>query len=108
MMQQYMKVKELIAELSKYDGNMRVLLYAHGRCGVDEQDEVLGCYEEVLGCHEEEILRLIVNLKMNSLFDLMCIRNNTTVICLSEVFIQSSHRKTVTGYDIMKYISSPY
>ena len=51
-----MKVKELIAELSKYDGNMRVLLYAHGRCGVDEQDEVLGCYEEVLGCHEEEIL----------------------------------------------------
>ena len=58
--------------------------------------------------HEEEILRLVVNLKMNSLLDLMCIRNNTTVICLSEVFIQSSHRKTVTGYDIMKYISSPY
>ncbi len=57
-----MKVKELISELSKYDDDMRVLLYSHGRCGVDEQDEILGCYEEEVLDDEDNVIERVVSL----------------------------------------------
>lgn len=43
-----MTVKELIEELSKFDGDLKVTLYGHGACGLEEQDEVIGCYEDSL------------------------------------------------------------
>ena len=46
-----MKVRELINELEKYDDNLRVVLCSHGRCGIEEQDEILGCYAEE--CYDE-------------------------------------------------------
>ena len=57
-----MKVKELISELSKYDGDMRVMLYAHGRCGVEEQDEILGCYEEEILDDEDNLVEKVISL----------------------------------------------
>lgn len=48
-----MTVGELINELQKYPRNRRVLLYAHGRCSVEEQDEILGCYEEEIYADED-------------------------------------------------------
>lgn len=57
-----MRVKELIAELSKYDDNMRVMLYSHGRCGVEEQDEILGCYEEEILDKDDNVIEKVVSL----------------------------------------------
>jgi hypothetical protein len=57
-----MRVKELIAELSKYDDNMRVMLYSHGRCGVKEQDEILGCFEEEILDKDDNVIEKVVSL----------------------------------------------
>ena len=57
-----MTVGELITELSKYDKNRRVLLYAHGRCGVAEQDEILGCYEEEILDKDDNVVENVVSL----------------------------------------------
>lgn len=35
-----MKVKELIQMLSAFDPESRVLLYSHGTCDVEEEDEI--------------------------------------------------------------------
>ena len=43
-----MTVKELIEELSKFDEDLKVTLYSHGTCGLEEQDEVIDCYEDAL------------------------------------------------------------
>ena len=40
------KVKDLIAELSKYDPDKRVILYNHGRDSTQNSDEILGCMTE--------------------------------------------------------------
>lgn len=57
-----MTVGELITELSKYDKNQRVLLYAHGRCGVAEQDEILGCLEEEICDKDDAVVEKVVSL----------------------------------------------
>lgn len=57
-----MTVGELITELSKYDKNQRVLLYAHGRCDVAEQDEILGCYEEEILDKDDNVVENVVSL----------------------------------------------
>ena len=57
-----MTVGELITELSKYDKNRRVLLYAHGRCGVAEQDEILGCWEEEICDKDDNVVEKVVSL----------------------------------------------
>ena len=57
-----MTVGELITELSNYDKNQRVLLYAHGRCGVAEQDEILGCYEEEILDKDDNVVENVVSL----------------------------------------------
>lgn len=57
-----MIVKELIKELEKYDPNLRVLLYSHGRCGIEEEDEILGCYEEEIINEDGEIIEKVVEL----------------------------------------------
>ena len=55
-----MKVKELIEKLSKYDPEHRVLLYSHGRCSAEEQNEILGCYEEEIRNDDDEFLETAV------------------------------------------------
>lgn len=55
-----MTVGELIKELKKYDEKQRVLLDAHGRCGVEEQDEILGCYEEEIYGENDDIVEKVV------------------------------------------------
>lgn len=57
-----MIVGELIKELEKYPKDRRVLLYAHGRCGVAEQDEILGCYEEEIYDEEDNVIEKVVSL----------------------------------------------
>lgn len=57
-----MTVGELIKELKKYDESQRVMLYSHGRCGVAEQDEILGCYEEDIYDDNDEVLEKVVSL----------------------------------------------
>lgn len=57
-----MTVGELITELNKYDKNQRVLLYAHGRCSVAEQDEILGCLEEEIRDKEDNVIENVVSL----------------------------------------------
>jgi hypothetical protein len=57
-----MKVGELIKELEKYPKDRRVLLYAHGRCGVAEQDEILGCYEEEIYDKDDNVIEEVVSL----------------------------------------------
>lgn len=58
-----MTVKELINQLNHYDGNMRVMLYSHGRCGVAEQDEIKGCFEEeILSEDDNYIIERVVSL----------------------------------------------
>lgn len=57
-----MKVEELIKELKKYDKNQRVMLYSHGRCGVEEQDEILGCYEQEIYDDDDNIIEKVVSL----------------------------------------------
>lgn len=57
-----MTVGELITELNKYNKNQRVLLYAHGRCSVAEQDEILGCYEEKIYDKDDNVIEKVVSL----------------------------------------------
>lgn len=57
-----MTVGELKKELDKFDDNQRVLLYAHGRCGVAEQDEILGCYEEEILDKNDNVIENVVSL----------------------------------------------
>lgn len=57
-----MTVGELITELNKYDKNQRVLLYAHGRCPIDEQDEILGCIEEKIYDQDENVIEKVISL----------------------------------------------
>ena len=57
-----MTVGELITELNKYDKNKRVLLYAHGRCSVEEQDEILGCHEEEIYDEDDNVIEEVISL----------------------------------------------
>lgn len=57
-----MTVGELIKELKKYDEKQRVLLSAHGRCGVEEQDEILGCFEEEIYDENDDVIEKVVSL----------------------------------------------
>ena len=57
-----MTAGELIKELKKYDENQRVMLYSHGRCGVKEQDEILGCYEEKIYDENDEVVEKVISL----------------------------------------------
>lgn len=57
-----MTVEELITELNKYNKNQRVLLYAHGRYGTDEQDEILGCFEEEIYDKNDNLVEKVVSL----------------------------------------------
>lgn len=57
-----MTVGELIKELQKYPNERRVLLYSHGRCGVGEQDEILGCYEEKIYDQCDNVIEEVVSL----------------------------------------------
>lgn len=57
-----MTVGELVRELQKYPKERRVLLYAHGRCGVAEQDEILGCYEEEILDKNDNVVEEVVSL----------------------------------------------
>lgn len=55
-----MTVGELIAELNKYDKNQRVLLYAHERCGVADQDEILGCFEDEIDDEDDNVIEKVI------------------------------------------------
>ena len=57
-----MTVGELKKELDKFDDNLRILLYAHGRCGVAEQDEILGCYEQEILDNDDNVIENVVSL----------------------------------------------
>lgn len=57
-----MTVGELIKELEKYSKDKRVLLYSHGRCGVAEQDEILGCYEEEIYDKDDNVIEEVISL----------------------------------------------
>ena len=57
-----MTVKELIEELQKYDGNQRVVLYSHGTCDVEEQDEILGTYPEEIRDKDDNVIETVVSL----------------------------------------------
>ena len=57
-----MTVKQLIEELSKFDGNRRVMLYSHGECAVEEQDEILGCYDDKIYDDEGNVIESVVSL----------------------------------------------
>ena len=43
-----MTVNELIKELSKYNGNNRVVLCNHGKESAEKQDEILGSFEQTI------------------------------------------------------------
>lgn len=57
-----MKVGELIKELQQYDEKQRVMLYSHGRCGVKDQDEILGCYEEEIYDENDAVVEKVISL----------------------------------------------
>lgn len=57
-----MKVRELINELEKYDDNLRVVLYSHGRCSTEEEDEILGCYAQEIYDKDDNIIETVVEL----------------------------------------------
>jgi hypothetical protein len=57
-----MTVGELIKELEKYPKDRRVLLYSHGRCGVAEQDEILGCYEQEIYDKDDNMIEEVISL----------------------------------------------
>lgn len=57
-----MTVGELIAELNEYNKDQRVLLYAHGVCSTDEQDEVAGCFEEEIYDKDDNVIEKVVSL----------------------------------------------
>lgn len=56
-----MTVKELINELGKYDENLRVFLYSHGRDD-DEDYEILGCYEGGIYDEDDNLVEKIIEL----------------------------------------------
>ena len=57
-----MTVGELIEELQKYPKERRVLLYSHGSCGTEEQDEILGAYEEEIYDKDDNVIEKVVSL----------------------------------------------
>lgn len=57
-----MKVKELIEELSKYDPEYRVVLCSHGRCGIEEQSEIIGCYTDECFDEDDNLIETVVEL----------------------------------------------
>ena len=57
-----MKVGELIKELQKYPEEQRVMLCAHGRCSVAEQDEILGCLEEKIYDENNNVVEKVISL----------------------------------------------
>lgn len=57
-----MKVRELINELQKYPKERRILIYAHGSCVVEEQDEILGCYEGEIYDIDGNVIEKVVSL----------------------------------------------
>lgn len=57
-----MTVAELIKELSKYDSNTRVVLYSHGRYPVEDEDEILGCYEASIYDDDDNVIEEVVEL----------------------------------------------
>ena len=57
-----MTVGELIKELKKYNEKQRVMLYSHGRCGVAEQDEILGCYENEIYDKDDNVIEKVISL----------------------------------------------
>lgn len=57
-----MTVGELIKELKQYDENQRVMLYSCCRCGIVEQDEILGCYEEEIYDDNDDVIEKVVSL----------------------------------------------
>lgn len=42
--------------------NQRVMLYSHGRYSVEEQDEILGCYDEKIYDENDEVIETVVSL----------------------------------------------
>ncbi len=57
-----MKVKELIAALNKYNPESRVVLYSHGQCFTEEEDEILGCYEQDILDEDDNVIETVVEL----------------------------------------------
>ena len=57
-----MTVGELINELKKYPEERRALLYAHGRCGTKEQDEIISCFEEEILDGDDNVAEYVVSL----------------------------------------------
>lgn len=57
-----MTVRELISILSNYNENQRVLLYSHGACNVDEQDEVIDVFEEEIYDDNDNFIETVVSL----------------------------------------------
>lgn len=57
-----MKVKELIEALNKYNPESRVVLYSHGQCSTEEEDEILGCYEQEIYDDDDNVIETIVEL----------------------------------------------
>ena len=57
-----MTVGELIKDLEKYPKDRRVLLYSHGRCGVAEQDEILGCYVQKICDKGGNVIEKVISL----------------------------------------------
>ena len=57
-----MTVRELINILSNYDENQRVLLYSHGACSVEKQDEIIDAFEEEIYDDNDNIIETVVSL----------------------------------------------
>lgn len=38
------------------------MLYSHGRCGVKEQDEILGCYEQEICDDNDDVVEKVISL----------------------------------------------
>lgn len=57
-----MTVKELIEELQKYNPDYRVVLYSHGRSGIEEEDEILGCYESEVFDEDDNVVEKVIEL----------------------------------------------
>jgi len=57
-----MTVKELIEQLSEFDEDLKVTLYSHGTCGLEEQEEVIDCYEDTLFDDNGNIILKVISL----------------------------------------------
>ncbi len=57
-----MKVKELIEALSKFNPESRVVLDSHGQCSIEEEDEILGCYEQKIYDEDDNVIETIIEL----------------------------------------------